>query len=107
MAATLESRFPEIIAELRPKVSAAVKVSAETIAEDAGAAAPVGPTGELGQSIEARNEGVAEYGIYAAWYWFFPEFGTAHSAPEPYMLPAVEANKLPFEAEVTAVLRGL
>jgi HK97 gp10 family phage protein len=106
VSATLKSRLPAIAAELRPRVSAAVKEGAEAIAQTAQERAPVA-TGELRDSIEARRHGPAEYGVYATWYWLFPEFGTQNAPAQPYMLPATEFQKEPIVAGVQAILKTL
>lgn len=98
MGATLKTRLPEIAAELRPKVSAAVKHSAQVVAEDAEARVPVGPpTVHLKDRIHVERKGPAEYAVIAgdeeAFYGHMVEFGTSHSAPRPFLLPALEARQ--------------
>lgn len=113
MPATLESRFPQIIAELRPKVSAAVKTSAESIAENAKTkVADPAPVGEgLRAAIHVEREDVAEYSVVAGdekvFYGSMVEFGTSHSAPHPFLVPAAEEGLPEAVALVTAALRGL
>lgn len=112
MPATLESRFPTIIAELRPKVSAAVKASAEQIAETARENVPVGePDVHLKDHIHVENTGAAEYAVVAGdsevFYGHMVEFGTSHSAPKPFLLPATEEGKPVAISLVEAALRGL
>lgn len=118
MPATLRSRFPEIVAELRPKVGAAVKQAAEIVAEDAAQRAPDrSPLGQgLVASIRVEREDVAEYAVNAGggaeFYAGFVEFGHAKRGggevpPHPFMVPAAEANRDNAAALVTAALRGL
>lgn len=118
MAATLMNRFPEIIAELRPRVGAAVKTGAEVIAEDAARRVPdPSPQGAgLIASIRVEREDVAEYAVNAgdneAFYAKWVEFGHAARGggevpAHPFMVPAAEANEENVEALVTAALRGL
>jgi HK97 gp10 family phage protein len=57
------------------------------MARQQGVAGVTGRTGKSGQRV--RNA----YGIWAAWYYFFVEFGTAHSAAKPFLIPAVEAHR--------------
>jgi HK97 gp10 family phage protein len=113
MAATLESRFPMIIAELIPKVSAAIKESAEVIAEDAGQKVPDrSPLGAgLIAAIHVEREGTAEYSVIAgdddAFYGHIVEHGSRYAAPQPFLIPAMEEKKPIAEALVTAALRSL
>jgi HK97 gp10 family phage protein len=75
--------------------------------ESAQARAPRGLTGKLAAAIaiardrkpyfskmDARYVVFVKYkGEDAAPYWRYVEFGTAHSAPQPYMRPAFETQK--------------
>ena len=116
MPATLKSRFPEIAAELRPKVGAAVKVGAEVVAEKAAQKVPDAPPLAEGliASINVRREDVAEYSVNAdEFYAPFVEFGhergkgSSSAPPHPFMVPAAEESRATVEALVTAALRGL
>lgn len=138
MPATLESRFPQIVAELSVKVGAAIKEGTEGIAEAAKANAPDPPPyGKyLKESIEARsgdfsygarsafgqNEAskygfsvpvgrqvVTEiaYGVWSSWYSPFVEFGTSHSAPHPFLMPAAEEGLPEVVGLVNAALKSL
>lgn len=113
MPTTLESRFPMIVAELRLRVSAAVKASAEMIAEDAkmkvADPAPVGVG--LRAAIHVEREDVAEYSVVAGnddvFYGHMVEHGTSHSAPHPFLIPAKEENTAEAVGLVSAALKGL
>lgn len=118
MPATLKSRFPEIIAELRPKVGAAVKQAAEVIAEDA--AQKVSDPSPVGQgliaTIRVEREEAAEYSVLAgdttAFYAKWVEYGHAargggQVAPRPFMVPAAEENRENAAYLVTGALRSL
>lgn len=137
MPVTLKSRIPEIAASIPLRTGAAIKVGVEAMAADAKAVAPdPAPTGQyLKASIEARSGDIeygrdaafapsaAEhgfatplgrqlvtenaYGIYAAWYWHFVEYGTSRSVAKPFITPAVEAGTPALLAEVKASLRSL
>lgn len=112
MPATLKSRLPEIAAELRPKVSAAVKWGAERVAEDAAANLPIGPPEiHLAERIHVERRGGAEYAVVAgdeeAYYGHIIEHGSSKMAPRPFLVPALEGRKENIEALVTGVLRGL
>lgn len=110
MAATLKSRFPEIAAELRPRVSAAVKAAAEGIEEGAKSRVPV-DTGALRDAIHTERRAVAEYAVVAAddevWYGMLVEHGTTHNPPHPFLVPAAEVGRDAAEGLVRAALRGL
>ena len=110
MPAKLESRLPEIIGALPLRVGAAIHAGTEQMAQEAKDRAPV-RTGELRDSIEAR-EGISKdhghaYGIWAAWYWRFSEFGTVHEPARPWMIPAVESNKDSLVEAVRAALEKI
>lgn len=96
------SRLPKIAAELPAKASAIEAATAERIAAAAKDRAPVGATGDLKESIEAKDNGV-----YAAWYWFFVEFGTVHSAAQPFMTPAAEEHSKDAQVIGRTILTGL
>lgn len=107
MAATYRSRFPEIEAEIRPKIGAAIKAGSEAVAEAAKSRAPV-QTGRLRDSIEARRDGVAQYEIVAGeFYGRFVEMGTVRAPAHPFLVPALEENKDAIVAAVEAALHGL
>lgn len=110
MPATLKSRFPEITAELRPRVSAAVKAAAEGIENGAKERVPV-DTGALRDAIHVERQGVAEYAVIAgdsaAWYGMLVEHGTTHNPPHPFLIPAAELGREAAEGLVQAALRGL
>jgi HK97 gp10 family phage protein len=108
MPAKLTSRIPQIQASLPVRVGGAIRAGTERIEQRAKAAAPDRPPlGEgLVESIEARD-GEDGYGIYAAWYWHFNEFGTTTQPARPFMLPAAEAEVDNIQAGVVAVLRKL
>jgi HK97 gp10 family phage protein len=96
MGATLKSRLPEIAAELRPKVSAAVKQGAEMIAADAQARVHV-RSGELQNRIHTERRGGGEYAVVAgdgeAFYGHLLEGGTDIAPPYPFLTPAFEENE--------------
>lgn len=97
-----KSRIPRIAAALPAKANAIERATAQAIAASAKQHAPVGATGELRDSIEAR-----ENGVYAAWYWFFNEFGTARQAPHPFIMPAVEEHTATAMTIGRTILGGL
>jgi HK97 gp10 family phage protein len=113
MPATLKSRLPLIAAELRPKVSAAVKASAELIEARAKVRVHDRPPIGVGlvAAIHTEREGAAGYRVVAgnndAWYGHLLEHGTSHSAPYPFLVPALEESTEEALALVRAALTGL
>jgi HK97 gp10 family phage protein len=108
--ATLESRLPMIMAELRPRVSAAMRMGAEEIASTARMRVPV-ESGDLRDSIEVRPSGAAQWKVNAgnkeAFYAGMVEFGTARRAATPYLVPAAEQGQDHVVELVAVVLRSL
>lgn len=113
MPATLKSRFPEIIAELRPRVGKSVAEGAALVSERASQRVPDRtPLGEgLIAAIHVEREEVGEYSVVAgdeeAFYGHIVEFGGKYSAPHPFLVPALEESTDDVLALVTAALRGL
>lgn len=122
MAASLKSRLPIIAAELRPRVSAAVKATAEKIAEDAALRAPAGPGSvHLKDHFRVERRGPAEYAVLndaeaesgrPVPYAIAVEFG--HTAkdgsqvpPHPFLVPVTQENEDYAEQLALAALRGL
>lgn len=110
---TLKSRLPEIAAELRPRVSAAVKETAEVVAAEARARVPV-DSGDLKDSITVTRKEAAGYSVNAEaqddnglYYGWFQEFGTRYDPPQPFLIPALEANHATAEQFIAASLRSL
>ena len=112
MGATLKSRLPAIAAELRPKVSAAVKKGAQLVAEEARERVPIGPPDvHIKDDIRVARQGPAEYAVLAGdentWYGHMVEFGTSHSAPRPFLVPALEEHRGAAVNFVRVALRTL
>lgn len=75
----------------------AVRAGARVIANHAKALAPVGATGDLKESIRMFDEGYkgraqrttrTAYAGTRLFYAYWVEYGTAHSAAQPFMRPA-------------------
>ena len=80
-----------------PVVDPIAMRTAKSIADNARARAPKGPTGNLKRSIKSfkgRNKGVALAVVDAkiAPHRHLVEFGTVHMPAQPYWRPAVEDN---------------
>lgn len=92
------NRLPEIAAEIALKVDPAVKAAAAKIAEDAASKVALGPAPEhLRDEIHVERRGKAKYAVVAgeasgAFYGHMVEHGTTHSAPHPFLVPALAEN---------------
>lgn len=106
----LKSRFPQIVAELNPRMDIATKTTAEAIAEDAKSRAPA-LTGALRDAIHVERSKLAEYRVVAGntevFYGHMVEHGTSHSPPHPFLVPAAEAQRPALESAARAALQGL
>ena len=102
------NRFPEIAAKLPRETSAVVRKTAFDVEAQAKQTVPV-DTGALKNSISTTMESdltaiVAPHTEYAV----FVEFGTSRGSPaQPYMTPAAEALRGPFESAITHLLKQL
>lgn len=93
------SRIPEMTARLVPAVEEALILSAEAIAEAAKERVPVGaPDVHLKDAIHTAEPVEIAGGIEVAvvagnskvFYGHMVEHGTTHSAPRPFLVPALE-----------------
>lgn len=92
--ARLESRIPEIIGNLSDEVNAALKESADAIAEGAKERVPVA-TGTLRDAIhveEAEGGYTVVAGNTDAFYGHIIEHGSTRLPPRPFLVPAAEAE---------------
>ena len=118
---TLQSRLPEVAAELRPRVGRAVKEGAELIAEAAQDKVNIGPPHvHIFDHIEVIRLEAAGYLVVVdvadekgVAYPFVVEFGAAETAKAParpaypFLIPAAEENADNVAYLVTGALRGL
>lgn len=88
MPVKLINHLPQYIDTLDSKVNNGAERTAQRIAESASAKAPR-DTGYLSEHIEARGLEVVADADYAA----VVELGGRNTAPQPYMLPAFDAEK--------------
>ena len=116
------NRFPEIAAKLPRETSDVVRKTAFYVEADAKQKAPF-ETGNLRNSIQTHMEPSATEAVIdiaenrapgssatsatAAEYGVYQEFGTSKMAAHPYMTPAAEANRGPFEQAMTQLLNRL
>lgn len=106
MTAILKSRIPLIIADLPGTVDDPVRETAEAIAEGSADRAPQGATGDLAKGYTAE-EVEGGWAVMALWRWFFTEFGTTQSAPQPHVTPTVETQRLQLSQRVEDALEDL
>lgn len=91
------TRLNELRAELRPRADRIAGAAAFSIEGQAKIHAPV-DTGFLRSSILAQHAGELAYrvSVYAE-YGAYVELGTSRAAAQPYLAPAVEAERAKFE----------
>lgn len=77
-----------------PEVQRRTRQVAESVASAARRKAPV-RTGRLRDSIKVipDPDTPGAYRVVMAWWGIFPEFGTEHESPKPFMRPAASLNK--------------
>ena len=90
----VENRIPALIAAVEANARTTVKAHADKIASDARARAPVA-TGYLRSSIQSVSveAGKEAQIIVGAEYGRFVEYGTYKMAAQPFLNPALEADK--------------
>lgn len=93
------NRAGDLAANLQAALDRAVQETAFAIEAEAKQNAPV-DTGALKASVQAGADFVAvgqEYGPHV-------EFGTVHQAAQPFLTPAVEAQREPFVQRVARAI---
>ena len=107
---TLQSRFPEIAVEMRPRISKALQMGADDMASSARMRVPV-EHGALRETIEVRPAGAGSWAVNAgsreAFYAGFVEWGTSQAPAQPYLVPAAEWGTPRTVELVEIVLRQL
>lgn len=92
------TRLNELRAELKPRAQEILAESAFNIQGGAQSRAPV-DTGALRSSIMAEQVGELAWQIHdGVEYGIFQELGTSRMAAQPFMVPAVEAERANFVA---------
>lgn len=109
-SATLDSRLPEIAANLQRKVSGAVKQGAQLVADAAAANLVYGPPPHhLKDDIYVERVGAAEYRVLAGekdtYYGHVRENGGVNEPPRPFLVPALEEKTPEVLSLVEAALR--
>lgn len=108
----LTSRFPGIGTSIARRLSTEMRHTAQLIAEEAESRLNVGPPDiHLMEHLHVVREAPATYAVIAgdeeAFYGHIVEHGGLHSAPRPFLVPALDAQKADAVARATAILRGL
>jgi HK97 gp10 family phage protein len=105
----LKSRIPRIAADLERLMEDVEERGAEAVKRDAKARVAV-LTGNLRNRIHTDRQVEGTYvlgGDKEAWYGHLVEFGTTHSAAQPFLVPALEENRDNILADGRRTLRGL
>lgn len=115
MSVTLKSRLPQISRELPMRVNRVLEVGAHEIADSAKSRVPF-KTGRLHDAIHVEDRGAQSWAVVAGdrdkdvFYGHMVEFGTTGDTgtpAQPFLIPAVEANKAAIKAAVTLALKRL
>jgi HK97 gp10 family phage protein len=105
----LKSRFPAIAAELEPLTRGALEAGAELVSTAAKGRVVVGErTPHLRDAIHTDSEPEGVYvvaGDKETFYGHMVEHGTSHSAPQPFLIPALEETRSEVLALVAEALR--
>jgi HK97 gp10 family phage protein len=104
----LTSRIPQIRRDLGPAVNDGLEVGADLVAGVARVRAPI-ETGSLKASIHVENARGHGYLVVAGdrdvFYAHMVEHGTSHSAPQPFLVPALEQMRGEVLSRVRHALR--
>lgn len=90
------NNIPKVIAEMERRAKAASLETAEAVAVEARKLAPV-DMGRLRSSIQAQATDTGAEVVVGVEYGQFVELGTSNQPPQPFLIPAVEAERQPFE----------
>ena len=107
MQVTVDTRGLErAVAQMRPKLRQVIQIAARNVEAEAKRRVPV-DTGATRNSIAVTTEsdGLGASIGPSTEYSAYLEFGTSRMAARPYMRPALEKERGPFIAAVTATLR--
>lgn len=109
MPVRVKSKLPRVVAELG-RLDATIHKGAELLAQYARFRVPV-DDGDLRSAIHVEREGVASYHVIAGdqevFWGHLAEHGTSHSAPRPFLVPAVDDARKTVVGLVAAQLRKL
>jgi len=104
------SRIPQIALSLDERIDGALRIGAEGIASAAKSRAPVA-SGALRDSIHVDRIDEGAYAVIAGdddvFYGHIVEGGGANTAPQPFLIPALEAERDNVLADINRVLGDL
>lgn len=107
--AVLTTRIPEIVAELPVKLDEVAEAGANLIEATAKDKVDV-DTGRLRDAIHVEKVEEGTYAVVAgdreAFYGHMLEHGTSHSAPHPFLIPALEEDRPEVFALAAAAIRA-
>lgn len=104
----LKSRLPRIAASLKPRVDSSLRLGAEAVAQTARDRAPRA-SGALAEAIHTETDEQGTWvvaGDDGVFYGHLVEHGTSKSAPQPFLIPALEERREEILAAVAASLKG-
>lgn len=106
----LKSRIPQIAAQLAVTMDGVARAGAEVIENGAKVRVHV-RSGALRHAIHVERQGRGKYAVLAgdseAFYGHMEEFGTAHSPPHPFLVPATEDARDDVIGFAVQSLKGL
>jgi len=104
------SRLPQIALSLDERIDTALRIGAEGIASAAKSRVPVA-THALQNAIHVERITEGEYAVVAgdddAFYGHIVENGSVNTAPQPFLIPALEAERDNVLADINRVLGDL
>ena len=107
---SLKSRIPAIAAELEPHVRTALEVGGEYVSARAKERVAYGNRDpHLRDAIHTSSEPEGVYviaGDSETFYGHMVEHGTSHSAPQPFLVPALEESKKAVLGMVQTALKA-
>jgi HK97 gp10 family phage protein len=105
----LKSRIPRIAADLDRLMEDVEERGARAVVRDAKGRVPI-RTKTLHDAIHKDKQPEGTYvlgGDGEAWYGHLVEYGTTHSSPKPFLVPALEENVARIIADGRRTLRNL
>jgi HK97 gp10 family phage protein len=106
----LKTRLSQIAAELAVRMDAVARAGAERVENGAKVRVHV-RSGALRHAIHVERQGRGKYAVLAgdgdAFYGHMEEFGTAHSPPHPFLVPAIEDARDDVIGFAVQSLKGL
>jgi hypothetical protein len=91
------SKLDKIIGQIKPRAEAILDKVAYDVESDAKIFAPV-LTGTLRASIHViKPRALVRFVLDGVEYGIYQEFGTSRFGARPFIIPAIEKNRIPFE----------